>query len=211
MSSCFAQLEQDSLPKLKSRSLLTPGLLTAYGASSFFVSPIRNADLNWQTSLMKNRNSPNTGIEKIIVFTPALAVYALDIAGINGKNNWKDQSLQLGLSALVMNSLVVSSKELTNRMRPDSSSFNSFPSRHTATAFMNAEFLWQEYKHRNKWLAASGYVVAAATGYMRMQHNRHWFSDVVAGAGIGILSTKLTYWAYPRMVKWVKKKRSSKQ
>jgi len=43
-----------------------------------------------------------------------------------------------------------------------------------------------------------------------MQHNRHWFSDIVAGAGIGILSTKLTYWAYPRLVRMVKKKRLPK-
>lgn len=33
-------------------------------------------------------------------------------------------------------------------------------------------------------------------------NNRHWFSDVVAGAGIGILSTKIAYWIHP----WMKEK-----
>jgi membrane-associated phospholipid phosphatase len=32
-----------------------------------------------------------------------------------------------------------------------------------------------------------------------MYNNKHWFSDVVAGAGIGILSTKFSYLIYPQL------------
>jgi hypothetical protein len=31
----------------------------------------------------------------------------------------------------------------------------------------------------------------------RMYNDRHWLTDVVAGAGIGILSTKIAYWINP--------------
>src|SRR5690349_22769192 len=48
-------------------------------------------------------------------------------------------------------------------------------------------------------LFRSGYAVAAATGYLRMYNNKHWFSDVMAGAGIGIASTKIAYWLYPAL------------
>ena len=34
-------------------------------------------------------------------------------------------------------------------------------------------------------------------GFLRMYNNKHWLSDVVAGAGIGIMSTKIAYWIYP--------------
>jgi len=57
--------------------------------------------------------------------------------------------------------------------------------------------LWQEYKDVNIWYGISGYVVATGTGLFRMYNNRHWLSDVIMGAGIGILSTKVAYWAYP--------------
>jgi len=30
-----------------------------------------------------------------------------------------------------------------------------------------------------------------------MYNNKHWFRDIVAGAGFGILSTKVAYWMYP--------------
>jgi membrane-associated phospholipid phosphatase len=67
---------------------------------------------------------------------------------------------------------------------------------------MGAEFLYQEYKDVSPWYGIAGYVVATGTGLFRMYNNRHWFSDVVAGAGFGILSTKVAYWIYP----WMKEK-----
>ena len=34
-----------------------------------------------------------------------------------------------------------------------------------------------------------------------MYNNRHWLNDILAGAGIGILSTKFSYWIYPKIFK----------
>jgi membrane-associated phospholipid phosphatase len=94
-------------------------------------------------------------------------------------------------------------KRTSNVVRTDDSSTNSFPSGHTATAFMGAEFLFQEYKDVSIWYGISGYVIAAGTGLFRVYNDRHWFSDVATGAGIGILSTKITYWMYPLLKKSV--------
>jgi membrane-associated phospholipid phosphatase len=96
-----------------------------------------------------------------------------------------------------MSGSVLGLKSLAKVERPDGSANNSFPSGHTATAFCGAEFLWQEYKDVNILYGISGYVVAAGTGFFRMYNNRHWLSDVVMGAGIGIISTKMAYWMYP--------------
>lgn len=87
--------------------------------------------------------------------------------------------------------LVNSTKWLTHRLRPDGSSANSFPSGHTATAFMGAELLDIEYGARYPWLSALGYSAAYATGVGRILNNRHWASDVWAGAGVGILSAQI--------------------
>ncbi len=57
--------------------------------------------------------------------------------------------------------------------------------------------MYQEYKDVSPWYGITGYVVAAGTGAFRIYNNRHWLTDVVAGAGIGILSTKAAYWLYP--------------
>ncbi|HRN17043.1 MAG TPA: hypothetical protein PLF38_08365 [Xylanibacter oryzae] len=34
-----------------------------------------------------------------------------------------------------------------------------------------------------------------------MYNNCHWLNDIIAGAGIGLLSTKLSYWIYPKLFK----------
>jgi membrane-associated phospholipid phosphatase len=45
----------------------------------------------------------------------------------------------------------------------------------------------------------AGYAVAVGSGVLRMYNNKHWLNDVVAGAGVGILSTRLAYWLYPKL------------
>ena len=97
---------------------------------------------------------------------------------------------------------VLSLKSITKVERPDGSGNNSFPSGHTATAFAGAEFLWQEYKDVSVWYGISGYIVAVGTGAFRIYNDKHWLTDVAAGAGIGILSTKVAYWINP----WIQDK-----
>jgi membrane-associated phospholipid phosphatase len=135
-----------------------------------------------------------------------VAVYGLNAMGIKGKNNFKDRTLILATSYLLVAATTLPLKNITHVQRPDGSSFNSFPSGHTATAFAGAEFLWQEYKDVSVWYGISGYIVATGTGFFRMYNDRHWLTDVAAGAGIGILCTKTAYWIYPKMQKLLFKK-----
>ena len=46
---------------------------------------------------------------------------------------------------------------------------------------------------RSPWFSLGAYTLATATGVMRVLNNRHWISDVLSGAGIGILSVELGY------------------
>ena len=69
----------------------------------------------------------------------------------------------------------------------------SFPSGHTTQAFTNAAVLYNEFKDTSPVLAYSGFAFAATTGTFRMINNKHFLSDVLAGAGIGILVTQLVY------------------
>lgn len=137
-------------------------------------------------------------------FAPAAAVFLLHLSGIKGKNTLKDASFIYAISTTVMGGTISTMKGSVHRLRPDGSAFNSFPSGHTATAFAAAEFLKQEYKEISPWYGYAGYTVAIATGTLRMYNNKHWFSDVVAGAGIGIVSTKLSYLIYPQLKKLFK-------
>ena len=75
--------------------------------------------------------------------------------------------------------------------RPDGSAFNSFPSGHSATAFMGAELVRHEYGWG--WGGAA-YALATSVAVLRVVHQRHWWWDTLAGAGVGILSANIGYW-----------------
>lgn len=122
----------------------------------------------------------------------------MNIFGLHGRNNLLDRSVIYGMSNAIANGFVFGLKYLGIQQRPDSSDNYSFASGHTAEAFVSAEFLHQEYKGRVHWsVTAAGYAVATSVAYLRMYHNKHWLSDVVAGAGIGMASTRFSYFLYP--------------
>ncbi len=133
-------------------------------------------------------------VDNYTQYAPFVLSSALQVAGVKGRSKLLRYSvssaLSFGLMAAFVNSIKYSAKEL----RPDKSTRNSFPSGHTATAFVAATILHKEYGlTRSPWYSVAGYGLATATGIMRMLNNRHWVSDVLSGAGIGIMSTELAY------------------
>ena len=152
---------------------------------------VNNKDGKKNTQLLTDFK---TGIDDYTqFFGPALTV-GLKLGGYEGRSDWPrllaSAAMSYGLMAVLVNGIKYTAKE----MRPDGSSANSWPSGHTATSFVGATLLHKEYGlTRSPWFSVAGYGVATATGVMRVLNNRHWVSDVMSGAGIGILSTELGY------------------
>ena len=183
--------------KISLRHLIIPVGLITYGAIAIENNQVRQLDKSTESEIKGDHPNFNVKIDNYIQYSPAFAVYGLNALGIKGKNNFRDRTMIYAMSTLISSTFVITLKKITNVQRPDASGFNSFPSGHTTTAFAAAEFLRQEYKDVSPWYGIAGYTVAATTGILRLYNNKHWVSDVVAGAGFGILSTKLAYWIYP--------------
>lgn len=122
---------------------------------------------------------------------PVVLVYIAGFCGIKGKHSLKDKTIILILSYIISTLMVHSLKNLLGILRPDGSTFNAFPSGHTTTAFMSAEFFLLEYREKMKQWSKIAYLSAIFTGLLRIYTNRHWLTDVVAGVGFGMLSTRL--------------------
>lgn len=144
---------------------------------------------------LRNRYIPTfkVGYDDYLQYVPAVTTFGLKFAGVKGRNKLGRATLSYATSAGIMAIIVNSIKYTAKVQRPDGSRNNSFPSGHTANAFNNASFLHKEYGIVNPAYSIGGYTAAAFTGFGRNLNNRHWISDVLAGAGIGILSTELGY------------------
>jgi hypothetical protein len=189
------------------QSLLLPGVLITYGFISNGNHSLKKLNTEVKEEAWTEHPHQPVHIDNFLQFAPAVSVYALNAAGIHGKNNLRDRTMILLLSNVMTNGFVFSLKKITHRLRPDGSAYTSFPSGHTAEAFASAEFMRQEYKDVSPWYGAAGYAMAVATGYLRLYNNKHWLGDVLAGAGFGIASTKISYWLYPKIKKWLFKDR----
>lgn len=126
-------------------------------------------------------------------YAPAGLMLGLKACGVKSRSSWGRMLTSDAFSAALMAIAVNSLKYSCNVMRPDGSTRNSFPSGHTATAFMTATMLHKEYGHRSPWYSIAGYTAATVTGVTRQLNNRHWISNVMVGAGIGILAAEFGY------------------
>lgn len=180
--------------------LIVPSTLIGVGIVGLESHWIMNQNNEIRNELQENIDK-RISIDDFSQYVPAAAVYGLNLYGVKGLHDTRGQTVILGTAYALMGISVGTIKHTSNVQRPDGSTFNSFPSGHTATAFVGAEVLRREYWHVSPWIGVAGYAVAAGTGFFRMYNNRHWLTDVLAGAGIGILSVEIAYWLYPTLSK----------
>jgi hypothetical protein len=141
---------------------------------------------------------PRTGtaIDDYLRGVPVSELYLYDIFSNRHRNNVFNQTKYLIISRLATRYITQAIKRISNETRPNGGTL-SFPSGHTSEAFTSATVLFRETIDFNPYIAYSGYVFATATGVLRITNNKHWISDVLAGAGIGMLVTNLVYYIEP--------------
>ncbi len=170
---------------------------------------------DFEKSLQKNiRNAVGSdfysSIDDYTRYAPVVQLYAADILGAQAKNHWFDQTKNLLISSLISNGASTILKKQIDKKRPGESTHpNSFPSGHTTTAFTTATVLYEEFIDTNPILAYSGYLFAISTGGLRLMNNAHYLSDVMVGAGIGILATRLVY-HFDHLISWNPFKKSDR-
>ncbi len=141
-------------------------------------------------------NNYELRIDNYLQYAPIIEMYIADIAGVKSKNHWFDQTKYLIISNLLIAGITHELKFAAGKRRPNGGK-RSFPSGHTALAFTNATVMCNEFIDSSPALAYSGYLFSATTGIFRMVNNKHWLSDMMVGAGIGILVTNLVYYFEP--------------
>jgi len=121
------------------------------------------------------------------VLTSALLLYG----ALGGEESWKDIRAVTS-AALASAGLVCLLKYTTGRKRPEGASFrsnSSFPSGHTTGAFLISTYFSSRYRK----LTVPLYLWAVGVGLSRIYLRRHWPTDVLAGAMIGIASGLIAF------------------
>lgn len=183
--------------KFTPQQLILPGSLIAVGAVCVATPPLKQARKWINNEIGIHKCAP---YDDLIQYLPVAGYLFLDFCGVESRRPFVDRLIIGATGAILATALSRGTKLCVNERRPTGNSLNSFPSGHSTTAFLGAELLRQDY---SPWVGAAGYVVATGVGVMRILNGRHWLNDVLAGAGIGILSARAAEWLLPFNRRWL--------
>lgn len=169
-------------------------IMVQIGGESGFLHPLIE-NLNHYVRDLRNMHTPlfHQTYDNYLLLFPLLLLLGLKAGGVKGKFEWKRLLTFIVLALILTQGVINILKFATGVLRPDDSNFFSFPSGHTATAFMAATLLYKEYGFRSYWVGIVAYAAAIVTGMTRILNNRHWLIDVIVGAALGILLTEAAY------------------
>ncbi|MCC3160173.1 phosphatase PAP2 family protein [Hymenobacter sp. 15J16-1T3B] len=186
------------------KATIVPAVLIGYGAytfngGGFYTNQQANRDIHRLFPTYR------THLDNVLIFAPYAELGLVALAGVESRNDRLNTLLVIGKSELIMLASVYAVKALTREERPDGSDNLSFPSGHTAQAFLAASIVHNEFRDKSQWYGIGAYTIATGVGALRMINTKHWQSDVVAGAGFGILSAHLAYLSHRN--RWGRKPR----
>ena len=186
---------QDNSFRINPKGLVLPVVLIGAGAIGGQIDAIKEIDFGLPSSPMHT----HTGfvLEDAVQYAPVAAFYALNMGGLKSAHNLKDGTALVAASYCITAAATYALKKVVDERRPNGADYDAFPSGHAAVSFMGAELLRLEYKDHCPWIGYAGYAAATYTSLARLRHSEHWFHDLLAGAGVGILGTRVAYWAAP--------------
>jgi len=206
----FSEFANDSIHRLDFRysdrkrglkPFIAPAVLIT-GGTILNYSDVKYDIQEW----VSKHHSYQGAADDYLRFGPVAGLYTLNALGVKAKNNIGNQSALLFKSVLLNTIITKSLKKAFDEKRPTGDP-DSFPSGHTSLAFATAQVIHHEYGENSIWYSVGAYSCAATVGAMRIAKGAHWASDVLAGAGIGMLSTELVYLTHQYKWDWAHMKR----
>lgn len=183
-----------------------PAALVATGVYGVYSEGFAKMDQSIKDGMDDLRKDRYLTFDDYLQYAPLTAYLGLDYLGVKARNPLRERMVT-GLTAYAAMAVMVQvPKNLITEVRPDGRGDNSFPSGHTATAFLGAELVREEY---GALAGITAYSWATGIGFMRMYNGRHWLKDVLAGAGVGIISARVGYWLLPcwrKLFRWDRNK-----
>lgn len=178
---------------LKPAALIVPGTFLIYGALKPAIHDIEQLDDDILSQVKNNHLGFHTNIDNYAMWVPSASVYVLDAFKVNTSHSFKQHLLLDAGSIILTGGIGYVMRKTTQNSQVYNKHNTKFPSGHVANAFRGAEIFHQELKENNKMFSYSGYLAATTVGVLRIYNKVHLLTEVLAGAGLGIISTKLTY------------------
>jgi membrane-associated phospholipid phosphatase len=197
--------EQQNQHYFKPRSVILPAAFLLYGSLKPAVKGIQNLDDDIMHQVKTRYPDFHTNAEDYLIWAPSASIYLMDALHVKTRHSFQEHLILDAGSMIVAGGVGFVMRKISGNIDAYNTHNTNFPSGHTVNVFRGAEIVHQELKETHPVWSYSGYLVATTVGVLRIYNKDHLLTEVLAGAGLGILSTKLTYWVFDK-VKYRKKK-----
>ena len=205
-------IHEHQVPGYKTKlfpSMIVPGILIGYGLTTLGNHGLYSSR-QARVDLLRLTAGKGSSIDNYMVVSPYVEFGALLLLKVNCKNDVINTALLIAKTEVIMNVIVQVTKYTVREERPysyglaqkgvsladrqkDPQAFVSMPSSHTANAFAAATIVYREFRYRSPWYGIGAFTLATSVAAFRMINDQHWESDVLVGAGIGMLSANVVY------------------
>lgn len=200
-----APIDTSDYSKFHYSQIIAPAALLTAGTIIHFAMPEMDHKFNDWTSTWKG-DRKGTKADDYLLFLPEVMHMGLGLAGAKAENPFWDRAIEAVWTYTSVIAVGYTLKAVVDSPRPDLSDNKSFPSGHAAFAFAGAELVRMEYGWG--W-GAGAYAVATGVSVLRLYNNEHWGSDLLFGAGTGILYAHIGGWLLEPTKRWLGIKKSA--
>ena len=190
---------------LKAGAVVLPVSMLSYGLLKPSVMAIRQLDDRIWNNIQTNEASFHTSAADYLMWAPTASIYLMDAMHLKTAHSFTEHLILDAGSLVIAGGGGLVMRQFSKHIDVYNTRGTEFPSGHTTNAFRGAELFHQELKQTNPVLSYSGYLVATGVGVLRLYNKNHQLTEVIAGAGLGMLSGKISYWIFDK-VKYKKKK-----
>lgn len=178
-------------PSFEPVQLVAPAVLVGTGTLVHFLAheqvdiPVSATVSGWRGGC------PEFEADDYVQYLPFVMAAGLGLVGVDSEHVFWERAAELAMTAASLAAVTQAMKHLISSPRPNGADDHSFPSGHTATAFAGAELVRIEY---GPGWGAAAYTLATGVAFLRIYNDWHYLSDVIAGAGVGILCAHVGEW-----------------
>ena len=183
--------------RVRPQQVIVPAAMITVGAVAVGNKRLCDMKYDVRDAMQRGRGTHHkANVETWLTLSAQIGVIAL---GPKAKHSFTDRMLVKLTSYTLLYTTGHIVKACVREPRPDGHGVHAFPSIKTAAAFMAAE----QTRIERGWAWGMGmYTFAAGIGVLQMYNDRCYVNDVLAGAGVGILSTHAAYWLLPYERRW---------
>src|SRR5215470_214391 len=116
---------------LSPKSIVIPGTFVVYGFSTLESGALKKINRGICEEVTEDMSGFHTRVDDYLQYAPTASVYMLNAVGIKGRHKFIGRTVILTMSSILSAQLVTALKHGTHQLRPDGSTYNSFPSGHT--------------------------------------------------------------------------------